>query len=176
LILNLQRRLAITTLFVTHDQEEAVILADQIGLIFAGRLQQVGAPRDFYERPSTPKVARFFGGANFLPGRKRGRRVETPLGDFETEVCHLPDGPVTLTIRPEDIVFNGAAATNTTPGRIKTHRYAGAHTRFQVETAVPHLPPLTVIGAASGPLPQAGENVYLHLPPEKIWLMEKDEG
>lgn len=38
-----------------------------------------------------------------------GRRVETPLGDFETEVCHLPDGPVTLTIRPEDIVFNGAA-------------------------------------------------------------------
>ncbi len=68
LVLGLQRELGVTTLFVTHDQEEAVVLADRIALVLDGRLQQYAPPTDFYDAPASLPVARFFGVANLLPG------------------------------------------------------------------------------------------------------------
>ncbi|MCA9970986.1 MAG: ABC transporter ATP-binding protein [Anaerolineales bacterium] len=173
LIFGIQRQLDITTLVVTHDQEEAVILADQIALIFDGALQQVGAPEAFYERPLTPAVARFFGGVNFIRGHKRGGCVETALGRFQPAAGELPDGPVTLTIRPENVrLGREPAAANTLAGRIRGHVYAGTHTRFIVETADPAQPPLAVVApAGSQHHHQDGDAVHLHLPADKIWLM-----
>jgi len=68
LVLGLQRELGVTTLFVTHDQEEAVVLADRSALVLDGRLQQYAPPTDFYDAPASLPVARFFGVANLLPG------------------------------------------------------------------------------------------------------------
>ncbi|MBL8045364.1 MAG: ABC transporter ATP-binding protein, partial [Anaerolineales bacterium] len=82
LILMLQRERGITTVVVTHDQEEAVILADRIALLFHGELQQFAAPRAFYERPTNERVARFFGGTNFLHGTQTGTIITTPHGVF----------------------------------------------------------------------------------------------
>ena len=85
LILELQRKLKITTIFVTHDQQEAVILADRTALIFDGVLQQYGGPREFYENPASESVAKFFGAENFLEGVKTGTWAETRIGNMQTE-------------------------------------------------------------------------------------------
>ncbi|MCL4267726.1 MAG: ABC transporter ATP-binding protein [Anaerolineae bacterium] len=178
LILGLQRQMEITTIVVTHDQEEAVILADHIALIFEGVLQQVGEPGDFYERPSSLPIARFFGGVNFIPGVKNGLRVQTNLGAFH--ICDtegMPDGPAILTIRPENVeVHHGPHDENCVPGRIVSHIYAGTHTRFKIATADPALPPLEVItDAASQRLYEDGAAVQVQLPPAKIWLLPETE-
>ena len=68
LVAQLQREAGVTTLFVTHDQEEATVLADRVALMLDGRLEQVGTPRELYERPATLAVARFFGTANAFDG------------------------------------------------------------------------------------------------------------
>jgi ABC-type Fe3+/spermidine/putrescine transport system ATPase subunit len=174
LIFELQRRFAITTIVVTHDQEEAVILADTIALLFDGRLQQLGEPSDFYERPLTIPIARFFGGVNFIPGHKKGRQVETPLGCFQVACPHLPDGPITLTIRPENIQLGGGAE-NGINGRILNHIYAGVHTRFRVQTNAPGLPALELTAdAASQRHYRDGDAVTLRFPPDKIWLVKRE--
>jgi ABC-type Fe3+/spermidine/putrescine transport system ATPase subunit len=174
LILTLQRQLGITTIVVTHDQEEAVILADQVALIFDGVLQQVGEPVDFYERPLTEPIARFFGSVNFIPGIKQGRCVKTSLGQFSLECSDsIPDGPVTLTIRPENVQLSNCLQENHVPGCILSHVYAGTHTRFKIATADPALPPLEVVAdAASQRRYKNGDTVHLQFPPQKIWLIE----
>ena len=173
LIYGLQRQLGITTIVVTHDQEEAVILADQIALIFDGVLHQVGAPHVFYDRPQSTTVARFFGGANFIPGRKAGPCVETAVGVFNHSGSRLPDGPVIATIRPENIRLgltgdDGNSATGTVISRV----YAGTHTRLRVQLSDPDLPPLEITAAAAeAQLLNEGDPVPLHLPAEAIWLL-----
>ena len=138
LIRSLQRRLRMTTIVVTHDQEEAVLLADQIGLMFAGTLAQVGPPSDFYERPLTRQVASFFGATNFIPGEKRGDQVETAVGCLQIPPTDRPDGPVALTIRPEHVrlvTTTETAQTNLVHGTVKEAVYAGTHTRLIVQLA-----------------------------------------
>jgi ABC-type Fe3+/spermidine/putrescine transport system ATPase subunit len=173
LILSLQRQLGITTLVVTHDQEEAVILADTIALLFGGVLQQVGAPADFYERPLTEPIARFFGNANLVPGHKQGGWFHTSVGQLPLPPAPWPDGPAQLTIRPENIQLCPQPQEGWLPGRIVRHVYVGTHTRFKVAaTADPALPPLEVVAeAASQGQFREGDPVYLHFPPAKIWLI-----
>lgn len=173
LIFNLQRQFDITTIFVTHDQEEAVILADQIALLFQGQLQQVGEPQEFYERPDTAAIARFFGGVNFIPGHKWGAQVETTLGVFVPEENKQPDGPVLLTIRPENVQLGvDGEEDNVVHGRILSHVYAGTHTRFKVATVDPSLPPLEIITPAAA-LKQFSDgcSVTFCFPADKIWVM-----
>ncbi len=71
----LQQRLGVTTVMVTHDQEEALSMADRIVVMHAGRIEQVGTPREIYEAPATPFVADFVGKINVLPGRGGRRRA-----------------------------------------------------------------------------------------------------
>ena len=105
LIRSIQRELSITTVFVTHDQEEAVMLADRIALMFDGLLQQYAQPQDFYQRPSSVRVAHFFRNDNLLSGTRRGAEVETPLGTLQIDPSRMqqPDGKVLVTVRPEDV-------------------------------------------------------------------------
>lgn len=100
LIARLQRQLGITTLMVTHDQEEAVLLADRITLLDAGQLRQYATPRGLYERPASVAVARFLGGRNFIPGCVEGQRFVSTIGSFQLAEPSAIQGPGTLTIRP----------------------------------------------------------------------------
>ena len=129
LILGIQRQLGITTIIVTHDQEEAVILANQIAMIFEGELQQFGSPIDFYERPLSERVARFFGGVNFLSGEKIENEVITALGVFQTNSCPQDNGSVLLTIRPENVEILDQLAPNSFPAHVLSRMYVGTHTR-----------------------------------------------
>ena len=83
LIKQLQRDGGYTTVFVTHDQEEAVVLADRIALLFGGELQMYDHPQAFYDRPASREVAEFFGATNFIGGHTSNGTVRTRLGDFE---------------------------------------------------------------------------------------------
>lgn len=172
LILDIQRQLQVTTIFVTHDQQEAVLLADRIALLFEGRLQQYAPPKLFYEQPVSVRVARFFGGSNFLPGRKSGTTIETVLGTFQGRRQVLPDGPATLTIRPESLQLDAGQTHNTVAADIEAVIYLGTHTRLKVRAAG-H--PFEVVGSAvEGQHYHRGQQVNLYFPPEHIWLVPPD--
>ena len=172
LILSIQRQLGITTIFVTHDQEEAVVLADKIALMFDGNLYQFDEPNAFYERPVSARVARFFGGVNFLKGTRRGQQVETSLGILHVNSLYIPEGPVTLTIRPENLKL-GEEGENSFQVQIRSHVYVGTHTRFKVEADGCQFE--IVAEASSVERFRDGQVLPLRLPPEKIWLVPPDD-
>jgi ABC-type Fe3+/spermidine/putrescine transport system ATPase subunit len=169
LILTLQRESAITTVVVTHDQEEAVILADRIALLFNGELQQFAEPRAFYDQPASERVARFFGGVNFLRGMKAGDTVTTPAGVLQVDAALGPDGPVTLTVRPEALRFAEAESVNVLEARIIGRVYAGTHARFKFESHGISLEMVT--DAARYVQHTEGETVRVYLPPERLWAL-----
>jgi putative spermidine/putrescine transport system ATP-binding protein len=135
-IRRLQQSLGLTTVFVTHDQEEAVSIADRIVVMNGGRIEQVGSPQEVYEKPATRFVAQFIGLSNFLPGE-----VEGP-GQFRTRdgsLLKYAGGKVTggkqeMVVRPEKIELGGRPAEefNRLEGVIDSVTYLGALTEVCV--------------------------------------------
>jgi putative spermidine/putrescine transport system ATP-binding protein len=128
-IRRVQTEVGITTLFVTHDQDEALAIADRVAVIFAGRVAQIAPPAELYERPRTAQVADFVGLSNRLCGVARNGAA-TVLG------TRLPllegsatDGPVTALVRPEAIDLNRDPAG---PDRIVAVTFLGSIARVQV--------------------------------------------
>ncbi|MCK8784272.1 ABC transporter ATP-binding protein [Roseomonas sp. NAR14] len=136
------RELGITSLFVTHDQEEALLLSDLIAVMNGGRIEQCGTPREVFERPATPFVADFMGVTNILEGRfvagneagriaAAGALLPAPPG------CALPDGaPVRLGIRPERIALRPAAgpgpAEGALAGEVVEAIYHGSNSSYRI--------------------------------------------
>ena len=104
----LQAETGITFVFVTHDQEEALTMSDRIGVMSAGRILQVGTPREVYTAPTSRFVADFIGETNFLTGRASGGTV-TLDGGGEVAAAGCGQGPVTLAVRPEHVAARRAA-------------------------------------------------------------------
>ncbi|ADH63459.1 spermidine/putrescine ABC transporter ATPase subunit [Allomeiothermus silvanus DSM 9946] len=105
-LMNLQEQLGITFIFVTHDQEEALVMSDRIAVMNRGKVEQVGPAEEVYELPKTPFVAKFLGDSNLIPATAlEPRRVRTPLGEFvlDEEDALTPGQEVLLSIRPEKI-------------------------------------------------------------------------
>ena len=143
-IRKLQKELGITTIYVTHDQEEALTLSDRIAVFDKGRLLEVGPPKTLYERPRTRFVADFIGINNLIEGTVtavdtgRGRlRAQTPLGEWSASFTEAP--PVgsrcVLCIRPENIDLDGDAAEelNVAPGQITFAAYLGNTLRYDAD-------------------------------------------
>ncbi len=134
-IKQLQRQLGVTTVMVTHDQEEALTMADRIVVMNEGRIEQIGTPQDIYRRPANAFVADFVGAMNFMDGAVRdtgGLRIGAATLDCD----NIPDGlaggdAVTICIRPEDIVVRGidAAAENALMARIAALEFLGSFCR-----------------------------------------------
>jgi spermidine/putrescine transport system ATP-binding protein len=102
---SLQRRVRISFLFVTHDQEEAIAMSDRICVMNQGMIEQIGAPDEIYYRPRTRFVATFFGDNNLLPGSRCGAAIATPFGPLLSADPRLGElaeaAPVTIAVRPE---------------------------------------------------------------------------
>lgn len=134
------RAVGITTLFVTHEQEEAFELGDRVALLNAGRLEQVGTARDLYASPATRFVAGFIGRSSVVPGvwRKAAGLASVPGGGSWPAVAppDLPDGaPVDVVVRPEALGFVGARDGAAVEGRVEELRFAGRETYFSVALA-----------------------------------------
>jgi ABC-type Fe3+/spermidine/putrescine transport system ATPase subunit len=164
LIRSIQRELELTTIFVTHDQEEAVMLADQIALMQHGRLLQVDEPASFYERPESLDVARFFGARNFVPGRIVDGRFVSSLGEFELGQSPRADGEI-LTIRQEAIAFG--PGPNSFTARVQRSMYLGTTLRVWVDSAAGVLE----FTAAPGERLPDGTEVTLRFPPQHVWVL-----
>jgi len=94
-----------TAIFVTHDQEEAFTIADQVGVLDCGRLEQLGPPEAIYHHPATPFVAEFVGAADFLPGIVTSQGIVTEIGVFGNVEAREPGEKVRVMIRPDDVTF-----------------------------------------------------------------------
>jgi sulfate/thiosulfate transport system ATP-binding protein len=100
----LHEELRLTTLFVTHDQEEALELADRVVVLNRGRIEQVGSTDELYQRPATPFVFDFLGDANVVPAELRGRQLHLPGAEQPLAIDSLhPSGPVDVYVRPGDL-------------------------------------------------------------------------
>ncbi|WP_027341007.1 ABC transporter ATP-binding protein [Hamadaea tsunoensis] len=125
-ISRLQKELGITTVFVTHDQEEALSIADRVAVLREGKLEQVAVPVDLYARPATAFVAEFVGTMNRIPGRLTGGEVEV-AGQRLPVTGAVPAGPdVDVLVRPEEIRVRAAAGGG---ARVVTSSFLGATTR-----------------------------------------------
>jgi len=174
LILDVQRDLEVTTVVVTHDQEEAAVLADRIAVMFDGRVAQVGTARELHDRPSDETVARFLGSPNLVPGVRSGGHVATAAGDLEVPHGVTRDGPVLLTIRPEAIVVAPSSGPNILAGRVRDARDLGARVQITVEVEGVTLTLVTRPDALRALLP--GADVHLRLPAEALWAMPAADG
>ncbi len=130
----LQVETGITFVFVTHDQEEALTMSDRIGVMSAGKLQQVGTAKEIYTRPKNRFVASFIGETNFLSATAEGGKVRLASGDvvdFETAV----KGDVTLTIRPEQLRLGAVTEAGAIGATISNLVYFGTDTHVHLELA-----------------------------------------
>jgi iron(III) transport system ATP-binding protein len=127
-IRSLQQRLGLTTIMVTHDQEEALTMSDRVLVLRAGRLVQYAAPRDLYDAPADPFVADFVGRMNFLGGFAIGPDGRATRGALALDLAGPPAaaGPVTLAIRPEDVHPGEATGENVVAAEIEAVEFRGA--------------------------------------------------
>ena len=173
----LQQRLGVTTIMVTHDQEEALSMADRIVVMNAGRIDQVGTPREIYGLPATPFVADFVGKINVLPAvAEGGGRFR--VGDLSLDVqCReFPAGTaVKLYLRPEEIAFNGHGSPgNSLHAKVGKIEFLGAFCMIGLSLDATNAPmlvanvPRQVVDAAQL---ATGQAVTVSLPPAALRVL-----
>lgn len=165
----LLKRIGTSVLFVTHDPEEALYVADQVAVMGGGVIQQVAAPEDLYFAPANRFVAAFFGDANVIPATVKSGQAETPLGSIATS---LPDGPADVIVRATGLVVSSGTTAHAV---VRSARILGA-------TMMVELEPLPVTGLRGpliarmqlGPRPQVGAHVTLALNPRLSFAFPRE--
>lgn len=177
------KRLGMTTLYVTHDQEEAFAVADRVLIMRAGEIVQRGAPEDVYRCPATPFVARFLGLTNLVPGHvveAAPLMVDTRLGRLRAtadgvESLRAAGQPVTVLIHPEAarVVDPASAADNLVEARLVGRSFRGTH--YQIEVEPRQGPVLHFELHSDVDLPRSGATVCLALQPAGLTLLPAHE-
>jgi iron(III) transport system ATP-binding protein len=175
---DLQRRLSATSIYVTHDQEEAMALSDRIAVMRAGRIVEIGAPDQLYLRPRHPFTARFIGQAQLVPAEllRRdggGALLRTALGDIACEEASgLVPGPASLLVRPEHIQMLplDEASPNSVRGRVLSVSFLGKLADHEVEVAGIRMRVQTLSSTRRAP----GVEVTLRLPPEHCVALPRE--
>jgi putative spermidine/putrescine transport system ATP-binding protein len=167
-IRRIQLEVGITTLFVTHDQEEALAIADRVGVMRAGRLEQLAPPTEVYSRPASPFVAEFVGLSNRLAGSVTGSTVTVRGHDLPLVDPSTPAGPVIAIVRPEAVSLASDSSGESGPmtGTVIASTFLGATSRVTVD-----LGDTTIIAqlstADASNLP-AGSRVTLTIRPDPV--------
>lgn len=170
-IRDLQQRFNITTIFVTHDQVEAMELSDRVAVIFDGRLEQYDTPDAIYHRPDRISVAKFMGASNIFKGTLRDDRMETEFGNLavDRDDRFISGDTVNAMVRSEAISLlkqPEKEADNLLEGVIRTADFFGATVSYSVEVAGHALN----VDEHSTEKLEPGTTVYLRLPRERIWI------
>ncbi|PSJ54208.1 ABC transporter ATP-binding protein [Kumtagia ephedrae] len=168
-IRELQRKLGITTIMVTHDQEEALSLSDQVVLLSKGRVEQVGAPDEIYHRPSTRFAADFLGMANFIEGSYHEGHIVSPDGErFPCAPTNIAHGArVCGLLRPEDIRAGGEGGH--LAGIVRDVVFLGETVRYLIELKSGRRLTANVAGARGRHV--AGAGVSLSWDPKRVWIL-----
>ena len=169
LIRNLQQSMGITTIFVTHDQEEAVVLADQVALILDGKLKQYAQPDVFYKKPIDVVTAKFFGGQNFIKGTSKNNSFSSNIGKLALPKDCLQGNGI-LTFRPENVqIGKGPKSVNTIKAKIIEKIFLGTQTRLKLSIKD------EVIQAIANPNEvdekETGIEIDINIPPSSLWVI-----
>jgi len=165
----LQRQVGITTIYVTHDQEEALLMSDRIAVMRDGRFEQVARPHDIYNNPATRFVASFIGENNFLPvsgiRSEHGRTMlDLPGGRLLTTV-HVPtNGPLDAAIRPQDMTLSPEPSGTNMPGLLGTLtdiQFLGGTVRYALDLGDGHVVQVAGSSRTGEALPQTGSRHLL---------------
>jgi spermidine/putrescine ABC transporter ATP-binding subunit len=172
----LQRSLGITTILVTHDQQEALSLSDRIVVLADGRLQQVGTPEEVYLKPKTTFVADFLGTANFLDGVLENHAGQTMLRLDGGTVLPCPsdirvDQDVVAIVRPERVQISPAEEDGLS-AEITERVYLGQSIRYQLRTGTGRS--VTAVIADKGMNFSRGDKVALRWGPQDVWVVPRD--
>jgi len=185
-IRRIQRELAITTLYVTHDQEEALVLGDRIAVMRGGAIEQIDTPENVYNRPGNLFVGSFLGQANLLRGRLSERRAEqavvrTPAGKvvarLETDAPFTVGQPVVVFFRPEHCLLHGDAPDSLVPpnlfsARVLHREYLGSHQLVEAERDDQRF----LLDLSDRKAPASGEVIRFSVPPEDCCLFPDNSG
>ena len=176
----LQERLGTTTLYVTHDQEEALSLSDRIAVMQDGHVVEIGTPRELYLRPRSAFTARFIGQAELIPCTPLGRdgdgfAVDTALGRLVAGVNAQAGAAATaLVIRPEHVALRAGSADgpNILAGEIAAVTFAGRIVEYRVRAGQGEI----VVQTLSSDIFERGQAVTLQLPPDRCVLVSEGTG
>jgi putative spermidine/putrescine transport system ATP-binding protein len=173
-IRRIQLEVGITTLFVTHDQEEALAIADRVGVMQAGKLEQLGPPTVVYSRPATPFVADFVGLTNRIPGEVKFGGVEVRGTELPLVQNDVPTGPAIALVRPEAVTITGDGDVASGPlvGTVIAVAFLGATSRVTVDLGdITVLAQMPTSAASQHP---AGSKVRLALRPDPVLVDRHD--
>jgi putative spermidine/putrescine transport system ATP-binding protein len=166
-IRELQKRLGLTTVMVTHDQEEALTMADRLVVMNDGAVRQVGTQEDLYERPTDRFVAGFVGRSTFIEGQIEAPGRFRSAGGLDLVVDGATVGPATLALRPERIVVAAAPQAgmdNNLPGVVEFVSYLGATVDLHVRISPGERVVAQIPNQGGGLVPKAGTQVHVAWP------------
>lgn len=168
-IKRIQRQLGITTVFVTHDQEECFSISDKVAVMNKGVIEQYDSPEEIYKNPKTEFVARFIGFENFIDLTKEREMIyEAANGARFNTIRSTEKNRVKATIRPDDIeIVSTTESDNTVKGTVLVRTFLGKSYQYEVETALGSL----LVNDENSDVYQSGDEVTLYFAPEKIILV-----
>jgi spermidine/putrescine transport system ATP-binding protein len=171
----IQNEIGITFVHVTHDQEEAMTMADTIAVMNGGHIEQLGAPQELYERPATAFVAGFLGVSNLLPGVVEGSdAVRLDTGDVIRARVNGRSGRVAAGVRPEKITLGSGGGSNELAGTVSESAYIGVATQVVVRTAAGTVQVFAQNIDSGGRVPAAGENIVLSWAPDSTFVVSEE--
>jgi spermidine/putrescine transport system ATP-binding protein len=172
----IQHEVGITFVHVTHDQEEAMTMADTIAVMNQGRIEQLGPPTELYERPATAFVAGFLGASNLLSGTIDGTdAIRLDDGTVVRASVNGRTGRVAAGVRPEKITIGAGGGANELPGTVAETAYIGVATQVLVRTAAGTVHVFAQNMDAGGRVPNPGTTVVLSWSPESTFVVDRDE-
>ena len=171
----IQQEVGITFVHVTHDQEEAMTMADTIAVMNGGKIEQLGPPAELYERPATAFVAGFLGASNLLAGTVEGSdAIRLEDGTLVRASTNGRSGEVAAGVRPEKITIGAGGGANELPGTISETAYIGVATQVVVRTAAGTVHVFAQNMDAGGRVPSPGTTVVLSWAPESTFVVDRE--
>jgi putative spermidine/putrescine transport system ATP-binding protein len=173
-IRRIQQQLGITTIYVTHDQEEALSLSDRIVVMSKGKMEQVGTPAQIYTSPETEFVANFVGQINLLPVKvvsptqgkvKVGEQI-LQAGKFG----HLNGNPIRLAVRPEELNHGFIEGANNLSGKVEAISYLGSIVRIRLDVEGNPIS-MDVFNERKLTIPSVGDDYQVTFPVEACWII-----
>jgi spermidine/putrescine transport system ATP-binding protein len=179
-LLNLQKSLGITFVYVTHDQEEAMVLSDRIAVMSKGKIEQIGNASELYDKPRTRFTSQFLGTCSLFDAVIRERRekdmlAETPFGFLHIAAANDERQQVTLAIRPEKVQLmseTDSNGENEFKARIEQLIYKGSETQYDLIAGTQRIQALRMNNCMAAQEFSVGQQVNVYLPPEALILLD----